>query len=59
MECLLFFGIISVKDDTSTPLSGRGELHGGARVITLVAEKVYLNLHKRNNNHQVLVSVFP
>ena len=50
MECLLSFGIASMRDDISTPLSGRGELHGGARVLTLVAEKVYLKLHKRNKN---------
>ena len=36
MKCLLSFGITSMKEDTSTQLSGRGELHGGARVITLV-----------------------
>ena len=48
MKCLLYFGITSMRDDTSAPLSGRGELHGGARVLTLVAEKVYLKLHKRN-----------
>ena len=50
MECLLYFGTTSIRDDTSAPLSGRGDLHGGARVITLVAEKVYLKLHKRNKN---------
>ena len=49
-ECLLYFGITSMRDDTSAPLSGRGELLGGARVLTLVAEKVYLKLHKRNKN---------
>ena len=42
MECLLYFGITSMRDDTSAPLSGRGELHGGTKVLTLVAEKVYL-----------------
>ena len=36
MKCLLYFGITSMKEDTSAQLSGRGELHGGARVITLV-----------------------
>ena len=50
MKCLLYFGITSMRDDTSAPLSGRGELHVGARVITLVAEKVYLKLHERNKN---------
>ena len=50
MECLLYFGITSMRDDTSAPLSGRGELHEGARVLTLAAEKVFLKLHKRNKN---------
>ena len=36
MKCLRYFGITSMKEDTSAQLSGRGELHGGARVITLV-----------------------
>ena len=36
MKCLLYFGITSMKEDTSAQLSGWGELHGGARVITLV-----------------------
>ena len=36
MKCLFYFGITSMKEDTSVQLSGRGELHGGARVITLV-----------------------
>ena len=36
MKCLFYFGITSMKEDTSAQLSGRGELHGGARVITLV-----------------------
>ena len=50
MKCLLYFGITSMRDDTSAPLNGRGELHGGARVLTLVAEKVYLELHEGNKN---------
>ena len=50
MRCLLYFGITSMRDDTFAPLSGRGEPHGGPRVLTLVAEKVYLKLHKRNKN---------
>ena len=29
MICLLYFGITSMKEDTSAQLSGRGELHGG------------------------------
>ena len=38
MECLIFFGMTSMKEGTSAQLSGRGELHGGegARVTTLV-----------------------
>ena len=36
MKCLLYFGITSMKQDTSAQLSARGELHGGARVTTLV-----------------------
>ena len=36
MKCLFYFGITSMKEDISAQLSGRGELHGGARVITLV-----------------------
>ena len=36
MKCLLFFGITLMNEDTSAQLSGRGALHGGARVITLV-----------------------
>ena len=36
MNCLFYFGITSMKEDTSAHLSGRGELHGGAGVITLV-----------------------
>ena len=36
MKCLLYFGMSSMKEGTSAQLSGRGELHGGARVTTLV-----------------------
>ena len=36
MKCLLSFGITSMMEDTSAQLSGRGDLRGGARVITLV-----------------------
>ena len=36
MKCLLDFGISSMKEGTSAQVSGRGELHGGARVTTLV-----------------------
>ena len=28
MKCLFFFGITTMKEDTSAHLSGRGELHG-------------------------------
>ena len=36
MKCLIYFGTSSMKEGTSAQLSGRGELHGGARVTTLV-----------------------
>ena len=36
MKCLIYFGMSSMKEGTSAQLSGRGELHGGARVKTLV-----------------------
>ena len=36
MKCLFYFGISSMKEGTSAQLSGKGELHGGARVTTLV-----------------------
>ena len=36
MKCLFYFGISSMKEGTSAQLSGTGELHGGARVTTLV-----------------------
>ena len=36
MQCLIYFGMSSMKEGTSAQLSGRGELHGGARVTTLV-----------------------
>ena len=36
MKCLIYFGMSSMKEGTSAQLSGRGELHGGARVTTLV-----------------------
>ena len=29
IKCLLYFGISSMKEDTSAHLSGRGDLHGG------------------------------
>ena len=36
MKCLTYFGMSFMKEGTSAQLSGRGELHGGARVTTLV-----------------------
>ena len=36
MKCPIYFGMSSMKEGTSAQLSGRGELHGGARVTTLV-----------------------
>ena len=47
MKCLLYFGITSMKEDTSAQLSGRGELHGEARVITLVTLRKYTLGFKR------------
>ena len=47
MKCLLYFGITSMKDDTSAQLSGRGELHGGARVTTLVTLRKCTKSFKR------------
>ena len=35
-EVPILFRYTSMKEGTSAHLSGRGELHGGARVITLV-----------------------
>ena len=47
MKCLLYFGITSMKEDTSAQLSGRGELHGGALAITLVTlRKCTLNFKR-------------
>ena len=36
MKCLIYFGMSSMKEGTSAQLSGRGELHWGARITTLV-----------------------
>ena len=47
MKCLFHFGIPSMKEDTSAQLSGRGEPHGGARVITLVTLRKYTKSFKR------------
>ena len=46
MKCLVYFGITSMNEDTSADLSGRGELHGGPRVITLVTLKNVLYVSK-------------
>ena len=47
MKCLFFFGITNMKEDTSPQLHGRGERHGGARVITLVTlRKCILNFKR-------------
>ena len=51
MKCLFFFGITSMKEDTSAQLSGKGELHGEARAIyPSYLEKVYLKLQKSDKN---------
>ena len=39
MKCLLYFGITSMKEDTSAHLGGSGAVHGGPRVIALVTLK--------------------
>ena len=39
MKCLFFFAITSMKEDTSAHLSGRGEVHGGTRLVTVVTLK--------------------
>ena len=41
MKCLFYFGIFSMKEDTSAQLSGRGELHGGLGYHPSYFEKVY------------------
>ena len=46
MKCLFFSGIISKKEETSAHWSGRVELHGIARVITLVTLKGALKASK-------------
>ena len=50
MKCLLYFGITSMKEDTSAQLSGRGELHGGYGYNPSCFEKVYFKLQKRDEN---------
>ena len=44
MQCLFDFRITSMKEDMCAHLSCRGERHGGARVMTLVALKNTENL---------------
>ena len=46
MKCLFYLGITSMKEDDSTHLSGRGELHGGARLLTVVTLKNVLEYSK-------------
>ena len=41
MKCLFYFGISSMKEDTSAQLSGRGELHGVRAYNPSYFEKVY------------------
>ena len=51
MKYLFYFGINSMKEDTSAQLSGRGELHGGARDITLVTlRKCTLSFKREGKN---------
>ena len=48
MMCLLYFGITSMKEDTSALLRGRAELHWRTRVITLVTlRKCTLNFKRK------------
>ena len=47
MKCLVYFGITSMKEDNSAHLSGGGELHGGAWVITLNTLKSVLYASKQ------------
>ena len=49
MKCLLFFGIPSMKEDTSAQLTGRGELHGGLGL--------YFKLQKSNKNNSVSLNI--
>ena len=45
-KCLVYFGITSMKEDTSAHLSGRGDLHEGARITTVVTLKYILYASK-------------
>ena len=56
MECLIFLGMTSMKEGTSAQLSGRGELHGGARVTTLVTLRKCTLGHKREIKTRKFVS---
>ena len=57
MKCLLYFGITSMNADTSAQWSGRGELHGGARAITLVTLRTCTLNFKRKTKMIKLVSI--
>ena len=46
MKCLFHFGITSMKEDATAHVSGRGDLHGGSRVIALVTLKNVLKPSK-------------
>ena len=56
MKGLLYFGTTSMKEDTSAQLSGRGELPGGARIITLVSFRKCTSNFKRKSQMIKLVS---
>ena len=47
MKCLFYSGISFMKEGISAQLSGRGELHGWARVTTLVTLRKYTLGFKR------------
>ena len=58
MKYLLYFSITSMKEDTSAHLSGRGEPHGGASVITRVTLSKYTSSFKAaRKNDYVLVFI--
>ena len=56
MKCLLYFDVTSMKEDSSVQVSGRGEFHGGARVITLVTLRKCTSNFKRKTTMMKLVS---
>ena len=39
MKCLFYFGISSMKEDTSAQLRGTGELHGGLGITLVTLRK--------------------